>query len=131
MSTLSLVALDHEVESIVCPICKTRDHERSFLDESLATRFVRCGRCRTVYLNPRPGEAPRASYYERARLSLERHMRTAELRRPAFQIIAKVLHRYKKTGDYLDIGCNTGALFEHFDSPAWRRDGVESDSALP
>jgi SAM-dependent methyltransferase len=57
-------------------------------------------------------------------------VRIAETRRRAFAIISNVLHRYKHAGACLDVGCNTGELFDQFDSRAWRRYGIEPDSEL-
>jgi SAM-dependent methyltransferase len=123
-------ALQLEIEVVACPLCRTRDHERTFFDEHRATRFVRCERCRSVYLNPRPGTGLRNSYYNKTDRHVWNQVQAAAARAPAFQLIAEILHRYKQTGACLDLGCNTGALFEHFDCRGWRRYGIEPDSDL-
>jgi SAM-dependent methyltransferase len=122
--------LQLEIEVIACPICGTRDHEHTYLDEHLATRFVRCQQCRSVYLNPRPGAGPRASYYEGTDRQIRSQLRVARSRAPAFQVISRALHRYKQNGTYLDVGCSTGAIFDHFDHGVWRRYGIEPDAEL-
>src|SRR5438876_1349372 len=101
-----------EIEVIACPICGTRDHERTYYDEHLATRFVRCQQCRSVYLNPRPGAAPRERYYQGTDRNIRSQLRVAASREPAFRFIAAAVHRHKQRGTYLDIGCSTGAMFD-------------------
>src|SRR6185503_955666 len=83
-----------EIEIIACPICETRDHERTYYDERLPTRFVRCQRCRSVYLNPRPGAAPREEYYRNTDRGISSQLRVAESREPAFRSISATLHRH-------------------------------------
>jgi SAM-dependent methyltransferase len=46
-------------------------------------------------------------------------------RRPALEREAGLLLRHLAGGRLLDIGCDTGMLFEWFGSPAWERYGVE------
>jgi SAM-dependent methyltransferase len=123
-------ALQLEIEVVACPLCMTRDHERTFLDEGRGTRFVRCERCRSVYLNPRPGAGRRSSYYRKTDRQIWNQAQAAVSRAPAFQLISTILHRYKQSGAFLDVGCNTGALFAHFDCRAWRRYGIEPDRDL-
>src|SRR5205807_725582 len=106
---------------------------RTLLKDQFVMRFVRCERCRTVYLNPRPGAAERASYYERnvrAGDVIRSQLNVAGSRRRAFRLISRVVHRHKQAGDYLDVGCNTGALFGYFDRRAWRCYGIEPDADL-
>jgi SAM-dependent methyltransferase len=119
-----------EIEVIACPICGTREHERTYYDEHLATRFVRCEQCRSVYLNPRPGPAPREQYYQGTDRSIRSQLRVAASREPAFRFIAAAVHRHKQRGTYLDIGCSTGAMFDQIDASAWRRYGIEPDFDL-
>jgi len=122
--------LPPEIEVVACPICGTRDHERTYYDERLPTRFVRCEQCRSVYLNPRPGAAPRNSYYENTDRQVRSQLRVAASREPAFRIISAALDRHKQRGACLDIGCGVGAMFDHLDGAAWRRFGIEPDPDL-
>ena len=94
-------ALQFEIEVIACPLCGTRDHERPFLDEDLGTRFVRCERCCSVYLNPRPGAASRDAYYLQTEKHIQSQLRVAESRRPAFELISKVVRDHKPGGSLL------------------------------
>ena len=123
-------ALQFEIEVIACPLCGTRDHERPFLDEDLGTRFVRCERCCSVYLNPRPGAASRDAYYLQTEKHIQSQLRIAESRRPAFALITKAVRECKPGGSLLDVGCNTGGLFDYFDLREWRCFGIEPDANL-
>ena len=123
-------ALQFEIEVIACPLCGTRDHERPFLDEDLGTRFVRCERCGSVYLNPRPGAVSRDAYYLQTEKHIQSQLRIAESRRPAFALISKAVRECKPGGSLLDVGCNTGGLFDYFDLREWRCFGIEPDANL-
>jgi SAM-dependent methyltransferase len=122
--------LPFEIEVTACPICATRERERTFLDQQLPARFVRCAGCSSVYLNPRPAAAPRAAYYQRTDRALPSQLRVAESRRTAFRAIASALLRYQHAGACLDVGCGPGALFEHLPRTSWRCHGIEPDPDL-
>jgi 2-polyprenyl-3-methyl-5-hydroxy-6-metoxy-1,4-benzoquinol methylase/ribosomal protein S27E len=50
---------------VECPGCESRDYHREIGKFDL--EYVRCGQCRTVYLNPRPGPEILEDYYRNSR----------------------------------------------------------------
>jgi SAM-dependent methyltransferase len=112
------------LETVDCPICVNQT-SKVWLEDGKPTRYMRCPGCGTVYLSPRLSERIRFTGFEEKYNDRSNTQALAEARRPALQSEAQFLQKIKSTGKLLDIGCNTGMLFEYFDRASWERYGVE------
>lgn len=111
-------------ETATCPVCGPSP-VKTWLDDGKPTRYVRCQTCSTVYASPRTPWAVRYAWLDQAFGFGQTALQNEASRRPALEREAGLLQQRISRGRLLDIGCDTGMLFEWFCSPEWERHGVE------
>jgi len=122
-----------------CPVCgsdkfeiflKTRDY---FLTKEEFT-LVRCASCSFVFTNPRPVDEELSKYYKSPDyLSHTARKRNAKdivyqaLRSVNIRKKYKLVSRFKKGTEMLDIGSGTGELLAYFKEKGWSVTGIEPE----
>jgi len=133
MKTFSTAPGPERARDIPCPVCGSF-RRRPFRDCGTFS-FQRCRDCGHAHQNPQPvfedlRERYRGEYFSYERENEDNFFRLMLL---GFQDIRFPLWegRAREMGAFLDIGCATGRLLEHFQSRGWRVQGVEicEDSA--
>lgn len=112
------------MEDVPCNLCRSDDArlfcQATDLNQGQAGcfRFVRCGNCGLVYLNPRPGREELAGFYP-ADYYLDAPQSGAA------GALRKRILKYKAGGTILDIGCKTGEFLAGMKDCGWDTCGVE------
>ena len=111
-------------ETVNCPACPESE-AKVWLDQGDGTRYVQCKTCGSIYASPRASHASRYAWLDE-RFSLgESAFSNALARKSALVRISAILQGYLSGGNLLDVGCDLGNLFEHFQRSSWKRFGVE------
>ncbi len=120
------------MQQINCPLCgsindvplfQVKDYRLHTTEKVFA--LVRCLRCGTLYLNPRPNEEELAKFYPEAFYAgsnLTSKLVSNFLNRLKFREIDK----FKKAGRILDVGCGDGGLLSTFKDRGWETYGVDT-----
>lgn len=127
---LRLAEIDSEVyfgnarrDRILCPAC-SQVGEPSFVKSGFA--YELCGRCRTLFVSPRPEatafgryytEAPSSKYWATTFYKLTAEARREKLWKPKARIVADLLARYAVAGEkstVIDVGGGYGLFAEEF-----------------
>ncbi len=123
-----------DVINVTCPLC-AKNTFRKIYKERGALGIVQCDGCGLLYVNPRLknpeqiywGDAN--DYFNEARLIFEgkaRHHRYNN-----YMQDLKLIHKYKPSGDFLDIGTNMGFFLSTAKKwNAWNLFGVEPSQSL-
>lgn len=125
---------DAEVINVFCPLCG-KDEYRSIYKERGSLGIVQCKNCNLIYVNPRLknpegvywGEAEK--YYREAKLIFEG--RAPHHRDQNYLNDLKLIHRYKPSGNFLDVGTNMGFFLRNaLKWDGWALYGVEPSPSL-
>lgn len=110
---------------VACPACDAR--AASFFLVERGWVFVRCRRCATVYLNPRPGlAAVREHYRDYLSPDPERIREWEASQRPLVRRAVSRLRRRLDPGErVLDAGCGYGFLAAEMRQAGFQAEGVE------
>jgi len=115
---------------VACPRCAEAGSDRLLWEipdrlwfPDCAFRLVRCGRCRFVYLNPRPDE-----------IEIERHYPVdayhaggfPERLPPAFAWRLREIESRRRGGRLLDVGCGNGFFLAFAQERGWDVHGVDT-----
>jgi SAM-dependent methyltransferase len=123
------------VEAATCACCGgtgthvVREAADYLFAPDVRHRYVRCGTCGLVYLNPRPRRDEMARHYPPAYFALYPEvMRNGErspLMRLGFTLIRRRRLPARPPGRALDIGCGSGFYLATLRRLGWVVDGVE------
>jgi SAM-dependent methyltransferase len=122
-----------EVVTVPCPYCGSEQREQ-ICTEHGALGVVRCLSCSLIYISPRvksPEEAywgNAEKYYDEARLIFTGT--ASHHRDPNYLEELRLIECYKKSGRFLDVGCNMGFLLRHVKQRNWTAVGVEPSPSL-
>jgi 2-polyprenyl-3-methyl-5-hydroxy-6-metoxy-1,4-benzoquinol methylase len=122
-----------------CPICQSKDISQKYtlLDHSISKEtfnVYECKNCNFQFTNPRPDKNNIAFYYAsenyishsnkivRPMDYLYKTARYFMLRKKR-----KIIEKYTKKGDLLDIGCGTAHFLNHCKKKGWLVYGIETD----
>ena len=100
-----------EVINVSCPFCG-KDKYKEIYKERGVLGVVQCKDCKLIYVNPRlksPEEIYHGAaekYFKEARLIFEG--KSPHHRDPNYLEDLKLIHQYKPTGNFLDVGTNMG-----------------------
>jgi ubiquinone/menaquinone biosynthesis C-methylase UbiE len=109
---------DGDISSIKISSYTITDNERG-----MPLRLVKCTACGLVYANPRPPLSSLIDNYSNMIDPL--YMEEERGRRLSADIIINRLHKFKKSGKLLDIGCATGILLDQAKIKGWDVYGVD------
>lgn len=101
-----------------------REAPVSGLDAEHVFRLLRCRFCGLVLTDPRPTAAELEAYYGHDYWGTARPDDLTWVRRDQRHRIA-FLHRFRRRGRLLDVGCGLGLFLLALDSSRWERYGIE------
>jgi len=117
-----------------CLICEQDDTELLSVQDNLF-RIVRCKRCGLSYQNPRPSEESLPllysddKYFCNPQIGYDNYVKTyfdyQDLFEKLFSERLKLIHKFKKTGNLLEIGCAHGFHLEFLRRAGFDTKGVE------
>lgn len=122
-----------EVINVSCPLCGS-DKYKEIYKERGSLGIVRCRDCNLIYVNPRLADPEKIywgdaeKYFQEARLIFEKKM--PHYRDKNYMEDLKLIHRYKPSGNFLDIGTNMGFFLRKAKDKKWELFGVEPSSSL-
>ncbi|MBL7196545.1 MAG: class I SAM-dependent methyltransferase [Candidatus Omnitrophica bacterium] len=123
-----------EVIEVSCPLCDRNEYKEIYKERG-NLGIVRCRNCNLIYINPRLanpekiywGDARR--YFEEAKLIFEGKM--SHHRDKNYLEDLKLIHYYKPSGNFLDIGTNMGFFLKNAKRwKDWNLYGVEPSPSL-
>lgn len=123
-----------EVVNVFCPLCGKDEYEMIYMERG-ALGIVRCKECNLIYVNPRLknpegvywGDAEK--YFKEAKLIFEG--KAFHHRDRNYVNDLKLIHRYKPTGIFLDVGTNMGFFLRNAKKwKGWTLYGVEPSPTL-
>jgi len=126
-TTMSLAAADRR--SRACDHCGAEAPRELF--EKAGDRYVRCGQCGLIYLDPQPSDAELAAIYDEhyydAWGSGVNAEHVADLKRRTFRLMLDRLARVSgvRLGRLLDLGCATGYLLDVAQQRGFEPFGIE------
>lgn len=122
-----------EVTYVSCPLCQTGRYKEIYKERN-ALGIVRCLSCGLVYVNPRLKEPEKiywgdeGKYFEEARLIFEGKLK--HHRDPNYLADLRLIHKYKPSGNFLDVGTNMGFFLRNAKVGKWNLYGVEPSPSL-
>lgn len=112
-----------------CYLCGGRHEEELFRKSGL--RFVRCGECSLVYMNPRPCRDALERLYEYESLANDAWVDVLltdaeeEFQSLDFSTLLDEVGRLQPGGSFLDIGCSIGRLLDRARARGYEVEGLE------
>lgn len=107
-----------------CPLCGSDAPRAWFVKRGF--RWVRCGRCRTVYVSPGlTPEARRTAYCGPDAEFYYRHCLLPEEGEGGWQEELARIRRYRRPGRLLDVACGAGGFLRCARRAGWEAWGVE------
>ena len=121
------VVAEQPLVRVACPACGADRPVRVAHEGPLG--IVRCGRCRLVYVSPRPAE-PQAHYHGDRQAVLRKYGailrgERGHNRDPNYEQELAVLRRLKPQGRLLDVGTHCGFFLRKARGMGWALVGVE------
>jgi SAM-dependent methyltransferase len=116
-----------ELGKMRCKLCGAAGALTSIL-ESHGSRLLSCQECGVGFVDPLPDPVSAVRHFQNDYITDDVHLEKiyGTSRKAALKLIAGVVHRHKKRGRILDVGCAGGFfLHRYFDSKAWEKYGVE------
>jgi 2-polyprenyl-3-methyl-5-hydroxy-6-metoxy-1,4-benzoquinol methylase len=109
-----------EFVSVTCPACGSADGSEAF--EKYELRFVECGRCRTIFMTPRPTPAILEEYYSTSQnyrywndviFPASEEVRRERIFLPRAQRLADLCRRVGvRGGSFVEVGAGFGTFCE-------------------
>ena len=124
---------DDEVIEVDCPYCGSNERTRLYTEHG-SVGISQCVKCNLIYTSPRihsPEEiywGDANIYFQEVRLIFEE--RATHHRDPNYMREIKAIERYKKSGRFLDVGCNAGMLLRLARKRGWDVVGLEPSPSL-
>lgn len=120
-----------KTERVSCPICRRRTNEVQQWTKN-GFRYVRCGNCGLIYINPQLSDEAVADIY--SNVLYEQKSARLDLLLPNLETyksrLLEKFEKFKKSGCLLDVGCFKGFFLYSASQRGWRAFGTEvSESA--
>lgn len=123
-----------ETINSACPLCGMNEFTEIYKERG-SLGIVRCNNCSLIYVNPRLREPEKIywgsadKYFQEARLIFEGKM--PHHRDKNYLADLRLIHRYKPSGNFLDIGTNMGFFLRNaLKYKGWNLYGVEPSASL-
>lgn len=123
-----------EVINVPCPLCDSSKHKELYKERG-NLGIVRCINCNLIYTNPRLTETEEIysgdteGYFNEAKLILEG--KAPHHRDKNYTEDLELIHKYKPSGNFLDIGTNMGFFLRKAKQwKDWKLYGVEPSPSL-
>lgn len=123
-----------EVVDVPCPLCGNGEHKEIYKEREVLG-IAQCKGCSLIYVTPRL-KNPEGVYWGDA----ERYLKEAKLifegkashhRDSNYRDDLRLIHKYKPTGNFLDIGTNMGFFLRNAKKwSEWKLYGVEPSPSL-
>lgn len=120
------------MQRVACSICGSIDYVPLVQAKDYRLRttksvfdLVRCIRCGSVFMNPRPAEEEFAKFYPEA-FYAEPGLISKFVSDFLIMLKYREVSHFKKTGRILDVGCGGGGLLFGFKTRGWRTFGVDT-----
>jgi 2-polyprenyl-3-methyl-5-hydroxy-6-metoxy-1,4-benzoquinol methylase len=129
--------MGEKITSIQCPICSNNNYNLflesiDFFLTKESFSIVKCDRCGFKLTHPRPKQEEISIYYNSSEYISHTNSQKGFLNRlyyfvRNFTLYSKVrlIKKYKKSGDILDIGCGTGEFLKKINEKGFTVTGVE------
>lgn len=125
---------ESEVVNVSCPLCNSGEF-REIYKERGSLGIVRCRNCKLIYVNPRLKDPDRVywgdaeKYFQEAKFIFEGKM--PHHRDKNYMDDLRLIHRYKPSGNFLDVGTNMGFFLRNAKKwEGWNLYGVEPSPTL-
>ncbi|HUO72546.1 MAG TPA: class I SAM-dependent methyltransferase [Solirubrobacteraceae bacterium] len=124
---------EDDVVKVRCPFCESEAGRRIYTEHGVIG-ITRCTACGLIYTSPRLKDPERVYwgdsdiYYAEARLIFEG--RATHHRDPNYLAEIRRIERHKRSGRFLDVGCNMGMLLRLARQRGWDVTGVEPSASL-
>ena len=122
-----------EVVVVPCPLCGSESRKQIYTEHG-AIGISQCLSCSLIYTCPRIGAPEQVywghaeKYFAEARLIFEG--KAPHHRDPNYLEELQLIHSYKPSGRFLDVGCHMGMLLRHAVQMRWYAVGVEPSPSL-
>jgi len=123
-----------EVVNVPCPFCDKDEHKKIYKERGILN-IVQCENCDLIYVNPRLKNPEDVycgdieKYFKEAKLIFEG--KASHHRDPNYMADLKLIHKYKPTGNLLDVGTNMGFFLRNAKKlDRWNLYGVEPSPSL-
>ncbi|HDZ77048.1 MAG TPA: class I SAM-dependent methyltransferase [Candidatus Omnitrophica bacterium] len=122
-----------DVVFVSCPLCAGKKYSEIYKERGVLG-IVRCLDCGLIYVNPRLKDPEKVYwgneeiYFEEARLIFEG--KAQHHRDPNYRDDLKIIHKFKPSGNFLDIGTNIGFFLRNARGRNWDLYGVEPSPSL-
>jgi SAM-dependent methyltransferase len=125
MSTLSPVSqVSLNVNGLACPLCVCT--EVRLISECTGKSLWRCPGCDVTFLYPHPPLQEYAAHFQTASLTTdELKGKFEDNRARVLACVADAIHRRRREGSILDVGCATGVFLRRHFASGWDRWGVD------
>jgi 2-polyprenyl-3-methyl-5-hydroxy-6-metoxy-1,4-benzoquinol methylase len=124
-----------------CPVCDSNSFsaflevEDFFLTHENFS-LVKCNSCNFVFTNPRPSENDLGKYYQSVEY-ISHSSSTISFKDKVYYSVRnytikkkfKLIWKYFKNGNILDIGCGTGEFLNFFKLKGWNTTGIEPNNS--
>jgi 2-polyprenyl-3-methyl-5-hydroxy-6-metoxy-1,4-benzoquinol methylase len=129
--------MGEKITSIYCPVCSNNNYDLflesiDFFLTKESFSIVKCDRCGFKITHPRPKQEEISIYYNSSEYISHTNSQKGFLNRlyylvRNFTLYSKVrlIKKYKKSGDILDIGCGTGEFLKKISEKGFIVTGVE------
>lgn len=124
---------DDEVVEVNCPLCGNDEKTRLYTEHG-SIGISQCVKCSLVYTSPHI-HSPEEIYWGDANLYFQESRLIFEDKAPHhrdsnYLCEIKEIERYKKSGRFLDVGCNMGMLLRLAKKRGWETIGLEPSPSL-
>ncbi len=133
VTTTKQTQMKEEMDHSPCPLCQS-ERFTTLCVEWGSLGVVRCLDCELIYIRPRMKEPekmywnPKEYYLKETKLIFEG--KAASHRDPNYRHDLRLIERYKKRGNFLDVGCHMGMFLRNARGRGWKLFGVEPSPSL-
>ncbi|MDO8521848.1 MAG: class I SAM-dependent methyltransferase [bacterium] len=116
------------LETRPCPVCASSKSRELFIKGG--GRYVACGKCTMVYLNPAFTDKALVNFYS-GNLATQAQVvaNETDFSRRIYSKGLAAITKFRRTGEILDVGCSSGFFLDLAKEAGWKTVGVELNKA--